>query len=61
MNYQDLQNLLDYASRNNLNDRPFQEVYNSWKQDMEDAYKSWAADQYLASQEFYERNYDIAV
>lgn len=62
MNMQDLKELLQYAESLNLMDEPFQEVYKMWQNDMKDAYESMVADDYLASEEFYDQCYlDTAV
>lgn len=57
MNMQDLKELLRYAEALNLMNKPFQEVYNMWQNDMRDTLDSWLADEYLASQEFYDQCY----
>lgn len=62
MTMQDLKELLQYAEFNNLMGKPFQEVYQMWQDDIKDAYESMMADDYLASQEFYDQCYlDTAV
>lgn len=62
MTMQDLKELLQYAEALNLMGKPFQEVYQMWQDDMKDAYESMAADDYLASEEFYDQCYlDTAV
>lgn len=62
MNKSDLDNLLQFAQDCNLMDKPFQEVYKMWQGDLKDAYESMVADDYLASEEFYDQCYlDTAV
>lgn len=62
MNMQDLKELLQYAENLNLMDKPFQEVYSMWQNDMKDAYESMVANDYIASQEFHDQCYlDTAV
>lgn len=57
MNMQDLKELLQYAEALNLMDKPFQEVYKMWQDDMRDAYESMTADDCLASEEFHDQFY----
>lgn len=51
MNQFDLNDLLKFADSNNLQNKSFQEVYNLWKKDIQDAIDSQFADDYLASEE----------
>lgn len=51
MNQQELYSLMQYAEANHIQNKPFQEVYQLWLKDNEEAYREEEADSWLSSME----------